>query len=488
MGDHPNIVKYISCDLLENRPVLITEYFPSADLADVLSSARMPTEWALTAFISMLKAVHHAHTRGIIHRDIKPANILTDGKDLKLTDFGLAKPLFTEAGLTQVTLVDQIVGTPAYMAPEQANPKLGAIGEETDVYQLGLTLFEMVTRRPMYDEREYAERLKQLGPARPKNADPRRMILDDVADLKRMHPYFPRDLEPDIPEEVEKLIMTLCQKDILERYTCELALEHAAELVQNKVFAHADPHKPPSEEKKRDHRTTLILAASEALLAKKAYSEAQAYDKAVGLVARAEAEEDVIARAELLDQSVEWMEPLPKPKFAPLHARYELLRRGLEAEKDDIDAFRPNRKIALEIAKGYDDILSVVEGDAFYEAPTAELREKVGALRTRAEQHLERIRRTGLPDKIVGRYLAQLEATLVELPKLEERLASRRSTFIRRKREELDGAIQKKANEAVFIAMTLRRALENGDAPEEKAMLEELDKRIIPTLDSGAFR
>ena len=487
MGDHPNIVKYICCDVIENRPFLFTEYFPGADLTEVLRSSVMPIDWALKSFIAILKGVHHAHTRGIVHRDLKPSNILTDGKDLKITDFGLAKSIVHEEDRTQLTMADQILGTPAYMAPEQANPKLGPVGEETDIYQLGITLFEMLTRRPMYDVREYSEKINRLGAGRPKDLDPRRLILEDVADLKKMHPCFPRDLVPEIPDEVEKLVMTLCQKEPLERFTCELALEHAAELVHNEVFAHAEPSKPPSEEGRKDHRTTLIFAASEALLAKHAYAEAQAYQQALGSLARAEQETDIIARAELLEASTEPIGRLPKAKFAELYGRFEALEQGMAAEKDDIEAFRPNRKIAMEIAAGFEEVVLLVEGDNFTETPVAEVRAKAQALRARAQQHLERVRRTGLPEKITGRYLAQLEATVSELPKLEERLDARRATFIRRKKEELRAAIERKSEDAILAAMALKRALETGDPDDEdRGLLEDLEKRILRRPDTPA--
>jgi serine/threonine protein kinase len=483
MGDHPNIVKYISCDLVEERPVLITEFFPSMNLSEMIFGSKLPVEWALRAFVSILKALHHAHSKGIIHRDVKPPNVLTDGNVVKITDFGLAKPLVPEAGHTQVTMHDQIVGTPAYMAPEQADPRLGGVGEWTDIYQLGLTLFEMVTRRPMYDENEYRVRLERMAKETRKDSDPRKLILEEVQDLGRMHPHFPRDFEPTLPDEIEKLIMTLCQKQVLERYTCELALEHAEELIKNKVFAHAEPDSPPSEERKRESRTTLILSASEALLAKHAYAEAEAYEQCLSLLGQAEHEADVIAIADDVERASGFLERLPRAKFGVLHARCEELQKGLAQERDDIDSFRPNRKIALEISTGYESLLAIIESETFYETPAEEIRKKAEALQVRAQQHLERIKRTGLPERIAGKYLAQLESILQELPKLDEILKTRKSAFIRKKREELDIAIEKNPNEAALIVLTLKRALESGTPDDQsRALLSELETRYVPRL------
>ncbi len=486
MGDHPNIVKYISCGQVADRPVLITEYFPSMDLAERIAQAPVSAEASLGIFASALRALHHAHGKGILHRDVKPSNLLTDGERIKITDFGLAKPLFPEAGRTQVTMADQIVGTPAYMAPEQADARLGPIGEWTDVYQLGITMFEVVTRRPMYDEAEYRARLERMPKGEVKDADPRRLILDEVQDQGRDHPHFPRDFDPTLPDELEKLIMTACQKHVLERYTCELALEHAEELLRNKVFAHAEPTLAPSEERKRESRTTLILSASEAMLAKHAYAEAEAYERGLSLLGRAENESDVIALADLVEEAGKALARLPRAKFGVLHARHDALEKGLESERDDIEAFRPNRKIALEIASGYETLISLIESERFFETPVAAIRQNAHALRARAAQHLERVRRTGLPERIAGRWQRQLESILHELPRLDDTLAARKSAFIRRKKEELDQAIERNPNEAAMIVLTLRRALESGepDAPG-RALLAEIERDYVPRLKLG---
>jgi hypothetical protein len=332
----------------------------------------------------------------------------------------------------------------------------------------------MLTQHPLYDEREY----RKKGGRDTRETDAKKLILSEVGNMGQGHPHFPRDFAPSLPDEIEKLVMTLCQKDPLERYTCELALEHAQEILNHKVFAHAEPDKPPSEDKRKERRVTLILCASEALLAKHAYEEAEAYAKASALVAEAGREADLVARADCLQRAAEVLDRLPRPKFAALYGRLEALTGELESARDDIDAFRPNRKIALEIAAGHENLVRLVEGDSFYETPTPVVRAKAEALRARAEQHLERIRRTGLPDRIVGPYIAALEEILAKLPALEAQHANRREAFLRKKREELEGLAPNNPNEAALILLTLRRALENGGEDEaSRQLLAELDAR-----------
>ena len=169
---------------------------------------------------------------------------------------------------------------------------------------------------------------------------------------------------------------------------------------------------------------------------------------------------------------------LPRAKFEPLHLRLEALLQVLETERDDIDAFRPNRKIALEIQSGHDALRSLVEGEHFYEESPAELGRRAEALRTRAEQHLERIRRTGLPERITGGYRDRLEAILRELPRLGETLAARKAAFIRKKKEELDAAVSTNPTEASLLVLILKRALESGEPDAEgRALLAELETR-----------
>jgi eukaryotic-like serine/threonine-protein kinase len=141
---HPRIIQIFETGEVDGRPYFSMEYVDGNNLAKKLAGAPMPPRDAAELVESLARAMHVAHESGIIHRDLKPANILltSDGSP-KITDFGLAKKL-EDAGQTQA---GAIMGTPSYMAPEQANGSK-EVGPAADVYALGAILYELMTGRP----------------------------------------------------------------------------------------------------------------------------------------------------------------------------------------------------------------------------------------------------------------------------------------------------------------------------------------------------
>src|SRR5438045_4238343 len=160
MMDHPNIAKVLDAGATENgRPYFVMELVRGIRITDYCDQNNLSTKDRLDLFIKVCQAIQHAHQKGIIHRDIKPSNILVtlhDGTPVpKVIDFGIAKA--TEGRLTDKTLFtafEQFIGTPAYMSPEQA--ELGGLDIDTrsDIYSLGVLLYELLTGATPFDTKE----------------------------------------------------------------------------------------------------------------------------------------------------------------------------------------------------------------------------------------------------------------------------------------------------------------------------------------------
>ena len=162
--DHPNIAKVLDAGATETgRPYFVMELVRGVRITDYCDQVKLSTKERLALFVQVCQAIQHAHQKGIIHRDIKPSNILVtlhDGEPVpKVIDFGIAKAT-TNQRLTDKTLFtafEQFMGTPAYMSPEQAEMSGLDIDTRSDIYALGVLLYELLTGKTPFDARELIE-------------------------------------------------------------------------------------------------------------------------------------------------------------------------------------------------------------------------------------------------------------------------------------------------------------------------------------------
>jgi serine/threonine-protein kinase len=145
--DHPNIVPIYEIGEHDGQHFFSMTFIDGPTLGQALGRKPMPTRRAAQMLITVARAVHFAHQRGVLHRDLKPGNILLDVQgEPHLTDFGLAKFLQKDSTLT---MTNAVLGTPAYMSPEQARGDTKAVTTAADVYGLGAILYETLTGTPL---------------------------------------------------------------------------------------------------------------------------------------------------------------------------------------------------------------------------------------------------------------------------------------------------------------------------------------------------
>jgi len=193
---HPNIVQIFHVGEHHGRPYLVLELVPGGNLAQRLSVVPMPPAEAARLVEVLARTMQYAHEQGIIHRDLKPANILlaADGSP-KIADFGLAKEVEGEILLTHTS--QGPMGTPSYMAPEQAWGKPSAVGATADVYALGAVLYECLTGQPPFCSGS---------------------VMDVLVQVKLQEPIEPRRLRPEVPRDLETIVLKCLRKEPENRY------------------------------------------------------------------------------------------------------------------------------------------------------------------------------------------------------------------------------------------------------------------------------
>jgi serine/threonine-protein kinase len=200
---HPNIVQIHEVGEAAGRPFIALEYVAGGSLAERLARQVLPPRDAAGLVAALAEAMHLAHSRNLVHRDLKPGNVLLAGEpntpvgqcQPKVTDFGIARLLDESSGQT---FDGMVMGTPSYMAPEQAEGRAGSAGPAADVYALGAILYECLTGRPPFEGATPLETLEQV---------------------RSREPVAPSSLNRQVPRDLETICLKCLRKEPERRYS-----------------------------------------------------------------------------------------------------------------------------------------------------------------------------------------------------------------------------------------------------------------------------
>ncbi len=271
--EHPNIARvYDGGTTATGQPFFVMEYVEGETITKYCDRRRLPVRARLELFVVVCQAVQHAHRKGIIHRDLKPGNVLVtevDGRPTpKVIDFGVAKA--TAFDLTDESFNDTgaIVGTPTYMSPEQADPSSMDIDTRTDVYALGVMLYELLVGSPPIDSRQFRrgatlEMLRMVREVEPPRPSTRLSTAENLPNIAANRSVEPAQLARALRGEIDWVVMKALEKDRDRRYDSANGL---ARDLQRYLADEVVEARPPSTGYRlrkfvRRHRAQVIAAS-----------------------------------------------------------------------------------------------------------------------------------------------------------------------------------------------------------------------------------
>ena len=277
--DHPNIARVFDAGATESgRPYFVMELVRGIRITDFCDEASLPMEKRLALFVQVCQAIQHAHQKGVIHRDIKPSNILVtrhDGLPVpKVIDFGIAKAT-TDQRLTDKTVFTafgQFIGTPAYMSPEQAEMSGLDVDTRSDIYSLGVLLYELLTGKTPFDAGELSRAgvdamrrvIREQEPARP-STRLSTMLAGELVAIAGHRQVEPARLATLICGDLDWIVMKALEKDRTRRYETANGLAMDVQRVLNNEPIVARPPSRLYRFQKLVRRNQLAFAAAGAV-------------------------------------------------------------------------------------------------------------------------------------------------------------------------------------------------------------------------------